>query len=141
VDKKYIIMMALGAVGLTVLLIVIGLLTRPKPQEADKNSLALSQYLSQKADIIDGEPLLALPDLDQNNDVVAFHVKQKDIIQNTRPLPLMPEDKQILEGGTEQDASSGVLRNLYKEKSRYYITNNYESTNRGAPYDAEGIRE
>ena len=140
-DRRYIFLMIAGFVVLTVVLIVIGLLSTPKPRPADEQDKDLGRYLSQKADIIDVEPLLTLPDLDQNNDVISFHVKQKDVIQNNRPLPLLPEDKQVFESGMEKDADSGVLRNLYKEKTRYYITNNYESTNRGTPYDDEGIRE
>jgi hypothetical protein len=123
--KQIIISFAVGFVLLTVILVLIGVMTGRKSQVPDAiNTADNKTYFANKADIIDGQPILDPAfSMEPGTTVMDLQTRDRKIIPSNKPLPLFPAaaSPQV---HPDTISREGILKNLYRESNVYYISNN-----------------
>jgi len=133
--KQIIISFAVGFIILTVILVLIGLMTGRKPQVSDAIDTADNKsYFANKADIIDGQPLMEPPaGMEPGTTVIDLQTRDRKIIPSNKPLPLFPAASSP-SVQPETITREGILKNLYRESNVYYISNNDNKNTRPEYY-------
>lgn len=115
----------IGFALLTIILVVLGISRSRSTNFVDNDAKSIKEYMKEKTDIIEPEPMLLEPRDEVEQSVVSYRSRAKDIIKNDRPLPLLPKEPSSIDPGILQE--KGILKNLYKESNRYYINDNEEN--------------